>query len=174
MSHPDRPSYVAAIADRYGRRLRRFLSVRLRNAAEVPDLAQEVFLRLLRFEDHGNIKNPEAYLFTVASHVIHQHAVRRAAAPIMLDLTDLTGDLQAQSSDDPQHSAELWQRVDALQELLKELPPRLATTLVLAKIGEHSLEEIAAELGVSRESVKKYLARALQFCRERSLDLGTP
>ncbi len=43
-------SFVANIAARYGPRLRRFLSVRLRNAADVPDLAQEVFLRLLRVE----------------------------------------------------------------------------------------------------------------------------
>jgi DNA-directed RNA polymerase specialized sigma24 family protein len=35
---------VAAITVQYGRRLRRFLSVRLRNVEDVPELAQEVFL----------------------------------------------------------------------------------------------------------------------------------
>ena len=68
MGVPDNRSFVASIAARYGRRLRRFLSVRLRNTADVPDLAQEVFLRLLRVEGCENIRSPEAYLFTIASH----------------------------------------------------------------------------------------------------------
>ena len=70
-------NFVAIIAARYGTRLRRFLAVRLRNADDVPDLAQEVFLRLLRVEGYESIRSPEAYLFTIASHVVHQHAVRR-------------------------------------------------------------------------------------------------
>jgi DNA-directed RNA polymerase specialized sigma24 family protein len=48
VGEPDNRSFDAGIAARYGNRLRRFLSVRLRNTADVPDLAQEVFLRLLR------------------------------------------------------------------------------------------------------------------------------
>jgi len=63
-------NFVAAIAARYGPRLRRFLAVRLRNADDVPDLAQEVFLRLLRVEWYESIRSPEAYLFTIASHVV--------------------------------------------------------------------------------------------------------
>jgi len=41
----NRKSFVASLAAQYGRRLRRFLFTRARNAADVPDLAQEVFLR---------------------------------------------------------------------------------------------------------------------------------
>jgi hypothetical protein len=78
---PDNRSFVAGIAARYGPRLRRFLSVRLRNAADVPDLAQEVFLRLLRVRGYESNRSPEAYLFTIASHVIHQHAMRRSSEP---------------------------------------------------------------------------------------------
>jgi RNA polymerase sigma-70 factor (ECF subfamily) len=77
----DKTSFVAAIAVQYGRRLRRFLSVRLRKVQDVPELAQEVFLRLIRVDKHEAIRNPEAYLFTVASHVIHQHALRRTQSP---------------------------------------------------------------------------------------------
>jgi len=56
---PDNRSFVANVAALYGRRLRRFLSVRLRNAADVPDLAQEVFLRLLRVEGYESIRSPK-------------------------------------------------------------------------------------------------------------------
>jgi len=166
MTEPDNRSYVAAIADQYGRRLRRFLAVRLRNASDVPDLAQEVFLRLLRVDDHASIRSPEAYLFTVASHVVHQHAARQLAAPVTIGIEDLPGS-EGVSDDDPPARVDLQQRIEELQRAMDQLPPRLAATLVLARVGGHSLEEIARQLGVSRESVKKYLARALEHCRER-------
>lgn len=41
---------------------------------------QEVYLRLLRVDDQDAIRNPQAYLFTVASHVLHQHALRQSSS----------------------------------------------------------------------------------------------
>jgi DNA-directed RNA polymerase specialized sigma24 family protein len=48
LSTPEKHRFVAGIAKEYGGRLQRFLRLRLKNAADVPDLAQEVFLCLLR------------------------------------------------------------------------------------------------------------------------------
>jgi hypothetical protein len=104
-------SFVASIAAQYGRRLHRFLSARLRNSAEVPDLAQKVFLRLLRVADHEGIRSPEAYLFTVASHVIHQHSLRKSAEPVSVDIADVFPELQALSADDPDAQADQTERI---------------------------------------------------------------
>jgi hypothetical protein len=74
-------SFVTALEKSHGHKLRRYLAARLRNtAADVPDLVQEVFLRLLRLDDHEAIRNSQAYLYTVASHVLHQHALRQTAS----------------------------------------------------------------------------------------------
>src|SRR5215472_10670337 len=81
--------FVAEIASRYGLRLRHFFPQRLRNRADAPDLAQEVFLRLMRVEHHESIRSPEAYLFTVATHVLHQHTLRQSATPVSVDIADL-------------------------------------------------------------------------------------
>ncbi len=127
----DNRSFVASIAARYGPRLRRFLSVRLRNAADVPDLAQEVFLRLLRVEGYESIRSPEAYLFTIASHVIHQHAVRRSSEPVSVDITEVFQELSTPSSDDPPNQVAHAQRLDELERIFACLPSRVATALVL-------------------------------------------
>ena len=79
-------SFVTALATKYDQRLRRYLSGRVRNTADVPDLAQEVFLRLMRVDNHDAIRSPEAYLFTVARHVVHQHTLRQAAIPASVDI----------------------------------------------------------------------------------------
>ena len=77
----DPHSFVAAVAARHGPRLKRFLRRRLRNRADAPDLAQEVYLRLLRVERPEEIRSPEAYLLTVASHLLREHTVKQAAVP---------------------------------------------------------------------------------------------
>ena len=167
----ERQRFLSSVAAQYGRRLRRFLSVHLRNVHDVPDLAQEVFLRLLRVERHETIRNPEAYLFTVASHVIHQHALRRSSEPISVDITDALAELQTSEGEDPRNRAEGAQRVEALEETLQELPPRVAAALVLQRIGGYTVQEIGDRLGVSRETAKKYLARAAEHCHGHHKDL---
>jgi RNA polymerase sigma factor (sigma-70 family) len=162
----DSRNFVTDIAVRYGRRLRRFLAVRLRNAHEVPDLAQEVFLRLLRMERHESIRSPEAYLFTVASHVIHQHAVRKSSEPVTVDITEVFTELQTLAGDDPSAQVDDARRVQHLESVLKQLPPRVATALVLHKVCGYTVQEIGDQLGVARETVKKYLARAAAHCRD--------
>lgn len=166
MSASDRQSFVAGLAARYGSRLRRFLKLNLTNASDVPDLAQEVFMRLMRVQNHDEIRSPEAYLFTVASHVVHQHAQKRAATPESLEISEVFADLQLISSDDPTANVEIQERLRDLERALDQLPPHVAMSLLLHRLAGKSIEEIAAELGVAKITVKKYLARALLHCRD--------
>jgi RNA polymerase sigma-70 factor (ECF subfamily) len=163
----ERKNFVATIAAQYGQRLRRFLSVKLRNAHDVPDLAQEVFLRLLRVEQQEAIRNPEAYLFTVASHVIHQHTLRQSTGPVFVDITDAMSELTVAEGEDPAVRTDNAQRVQRLQRILTQLPPRTAAALVMHRVAGYTVQEIADQLGVGRETVKRYLARAAQHCRSR-------
>ena len=57
------------------------------------------------------------------------------------------------------------QRLVMVERTLAALPPKVATTLLLHRHAGLSVDEIAAELGVSRAAVKKYLAKALAECR---------
>ena len=164
-------SFVSALATRYGERLRSFLTRRLRNEADAPDLAQEVFLRLMRVEHHETIRSPEAYLFTVASHVLHQHALKQSAAPVSVDIADLFSELQLISPDDPASKADLQQRLEHLERSLKQLPPKVSTTLMLHRFAGFSIEEIGQQLGVARPTAKKYLARALTHVRDARADI---
>ena len=165
MTPKSQTSFVAALAAQYSQRVRRVLTGRARNAADVPDLAQEVFLRLMRVEQHDAIRSPEAYLFTVASHVVHQHNLRERNAPQAIDITELLGELQLTSGDDPSAAVETHERLQNLQRALDELPPKYRTTLLLHKFSGLSIEEIGKQLGVARPTAKKYLAQALIHCR---------
>jgi RNA polymerase sigma factor (sigma-70 family) len=166
MQEEARYPFVSAIATRYGLRLRRFFSLRLRNAVDAPDLAQEVFLRLMRVDHYESIRSPEAYLFTVASHVLHQHNLRQSAMPASLDISQVFAELQLSSGDDPLERSDGQQRLQGIARVLAQLPPKVSTALLLHRFGGLTIDEIGRELGVSRPAAKKYLARALTECRD--------
>jgi RNA polymerase sigma-70 factor (ECF subfamily) len=65
------------------------------------------------------------------------------------------------------------QRLEELERVLAHLPSRVATALVLHRIQGYSVQEVGDELGVSRETAKKYLARAVEHCRNLRVTEGT-
>lgn len=163
--------FVSSMALQYGRGLHRFLSFRLRNVQDVPDLAQEVYLRLLRVSNEEAIRNPEAYLFTIASHVLHQHSLRQAASAAFIDISEAIPELPSPAGEDPCTRAENSERLERFQKILRRLPPRVAAALVMHRIG-YTVQEVANELGVARETAKKYLARAAEHCRQTGFGGG--
>ncbi len=164
MTSETKLAFLAAIERDHGRQLRRFLALRMRNAAaEVPDLVQEVFLRLLRIERHDTIRNPQAYLYTVASHVLHQHALRQSVTPETVDIADVLAELQSIPDNDPQLQAELDQRFEALVRGLRQHSPSAYATLMLHRYHGLPLQDISERLGVTYSMTKKYLAKALRY-----------
>ena len=162
----EKQAFVSAMERQHGQSLRRYLASRLRNRlAEVPDLVQEVFLRLLRINEHETIRSPEAYLITIATHVLHQHAMREAARPEAVEITGIAEEVAGEQ--DPAEQAELLQRLRDLERTLGKLSPKARAALILHRRDGYSLEEIAHELGLSRGMAKKYLAQALAHCRKR-------
>jgi RNA polymerase sigma-70 factor (ECF subfamily) len=162
----DRKAFVNEITTRYGKRLRRYLSSRLRhNSADVSDLEQEVFLRILRV-GHDSIRNPAAYVMTIAGHVLHQHIVRSAAMPESLEALGDLIDRQTAGQPDPSAQVDAQRRLQALDGTLASLPPNVYATLVMRLQYGMRLDEIAEKLGVSTHSVKKYFATALSHCNE--------
>lgn len=172
MANSTNSHFVASMALRYGRGLRRFLAVRLRNVDDVPDLAQEVYLRLLRVSHQEAIRNPEAYLFTVANHVLYQYSLHRSAKTEFVEITEATAELLTPAAEEPSAQAEHSQRVERLQKILKRLPARVGAALVMHRIGGYTVQEVANELGVARETAKKYLSRAAEHCRKSGSGTG--
>jgi RNA polymerase sigma-70 factor (ECF subfamily) len=165
--------FVAAMALRYGRGLRRFLFVHLRNVQDVPDLAQEVYLRLLRVNHQEAIRNPEAYLFTVAGHVVRQHLLRQSADTAFVDITEAIPELALPPGEEPQARVENAQRVEQFQKrILERLPRRVGAALVLHRIRGYTVQETAKAMGISCETVKQYLSDAAKRCRRTERGSG--
>lgn len=163
--------FVASVDRRYGRGLRRYLSVHTRDLQDLPDLVQEVYLRLLRVSHQETIRNPEAYLLTIAGHVVRQYLLLQSTnAPLFtdisgMDITEEVWQLVTPDGEDPAARAENIQQMERFQkEILARLPPREAAALVLHRIYGYSVQETADQMGVTRETAKTYLADAVRRC----------
>jgi RNA polymerase sigma-70 factor (ECF subfamily) len=166
-------AFLVAMEQSHGCRLRRFLSARVRNAAaDTPDLMQEIYLRLLRLNDHDAVRNPQAYLFTIANHVLHQHTLRASGALDAVALMDVAPWLQATPETDPVAQIEMEQDIQELERSLLELSPKAHLTLILSRCEGMTLAQIGARLGVSRAMAAKYLAKALRHVRQRLVEMN--
>jgi RNA polymerase sigma factor (sigma-70 family) len=163
---------VERLFAQHGDSLQAFLSRRVRRHPDAAELAQEVYVRMLRVRDIEAIRNPEAYLYTVASNLAKEHARDERKDAAVLDVDDPF--VQEQLAELPAFAGQLdaEKRVKRLREVLLQLPAKCQAAVVLQYWHGQSYEEIAQRLEVSTNMVKKYLSQALTHCRRRMARLG--
>ena len=154
-----KPPVVDAFS-RYDKELHRFLLRRLGSARDVADVAQEVYLRLTRLESLSWVRDPRAYLYGVASHVVLEYRARSQRDPVTYD----SEAVESVAEDGPHTSPDLLaERLDMQRRLERALSQLAAThlaVLVLHKRDGLSYEEVAAKLQLSVHTVHKYVVQA--------------
>lgn len=136
--------------------LRRFLMRRTASSADIDDIAQEVFLRLLRYDRAELIEQPQAYLFRMALNVSAEWRMRSAQRePHRSDwLAELVDEA------DPQAKLQQAARSEDLIRALETLRPRQREILRLHYSGGLTYKGIAAKLGITARIVKRDMTRA--------------
>src|ERR1700692_5029096 len=79
-------TFVERLFAEHWNALQAFFYRRIKTRHDAADLVQEVYLRILRVKDADAILNPEGYLYTVASNLVHEHYVLSERHPAPLDL----------------------------------------------------------------------------------------
>ncbi len=119
-------------------------------------------MRLLRVKDAHLIEDPVAYLFRIARNLVGEMYTKlppKADSLVDVELADRRADVEA--------LADNKQQLDRLEEVISHLNPKCRAALILQRRDGMTVDEIAAELGISRGMVKKYLAQGLARCRAR-------
>jgi RNA polymerase sigma factor (sigma-70 family) len=137
--------------------LRRFIASRQNVVpADVDDVAQEVFLRLLRYEREELVIDARSYLFKIAANVASEWSMR-AQRRWPHDSAWLDGLAYESGIVD---ELERSQRHEDIRDALATLPAR-AREILRLHFGENLTHEaIATQLGVSRRIVKRDIIAA--------------
>lgn len=153
MADESRSARVADWAMRWNKGLTQFLTRRVAARVDAQDLAQEVYLRLLRAEKLDLVEKPQAYLYKVASNVAAEWRVRACHS-------------------NPHSAAELESLVEAtcpemlvndalenarLNEVLRTMTTPVRAVLYLKLTHSMTHEEIARQLGITIRRVRRLL-----------------
>lgn len=157
MSERNTAELLAEWFSRWHKPLNRFLTDHYRVAgADINDVAQEAFLRILRYDRATLVESPKAYLFQVAANVANEWAVRsRSRLPHRSQwLEDLL------AGDSPEYEASFTETNAEIARALNTLTARQRAVLKL-HFGENTARaQIADQMGLSPRTVKRELLKS--------------
>jgi RNA polymerase sigma factor (sigma-70 family) len=127
-----------------------------RDAEEVRDLRQEVYVRVFEAAAKSRPMQPKAFLFTTAKNLLTDHIRRQRVVTI-----DTVGDLESLNTmvDDlsPERRTSSRQDLRLLAVAFDALPPRCRTVVWLRKVEQLPQKEVAARLGVTQKMIEKHV-----------------
>lgn len=133
----------------------------MRNDADARDILQEAFMRFLRLEEPERLRNPEAYLFRIASNLLWERQLRERGEREQMPLDETPTEEHT-----PFDFAVAEQEAAGLRATLEIIPPPWRSVLMLHLRDGLSFSEIAANTGITTSLAKKHYYRALIACRE--------
>lgn len=133
----------------------------LQSESEAEDVLQDVFTKLwLNREKLTGILHFNAYLNTlIRNHIFN--GLRKKA----YEEDFLWASLQESRNEEGYQVIELNELKELLHKAMNTLPPQQKKVFQLGRLEGLKHEEIAAELGISKETVKKHMAAALRYIK---------
>jgi RNA polymerase sigma factor (sigma-70 family) len=127
------------------------------------DIASETFIRVLSHPDPASIREPRAFLTTIARHVMHEVWRRRNLEQACIDA------LSEQSEHfhpSPEEQEVLVETLLVLDRLLDGLPGQGKAAFIHSRIGGLTYAQIAERLGISVSRVRQYMVEAFKLCHQ--------
>jgi RNA polymerase sigma-70 factor (ECF subfamily) len=151
--------------------LTRYLRRNWRDAADLPDLRQEVYVRVYESARGRLPEQPQAFLFASARNLLIDRA-RRAQIVSIETLADLELSDHAVDELTPERHAGGRGELRLLQQALDELPQRCREVVSLRKIDGMSQREVAQHMGIQEATVEKQISKGIRALADSLLAKG--
>lgn len=141
--------------------LQGWLRRKLGDAGKAADLAHDTFVRLLAREEPIAAREPRAYLTTIAQRLLINHVKRQSLEQSYLDVLAQMPEAEALSAEARLIILETLHEIDAM---LDGLGAKAREAFLLSQLEGLTYAQIAAQLGVTDRTVKRYMAAAFEQC----------
>ena len=146
--------------------LRAYLRAQYPFAPDIDDVVQESFLRLWKVRMGQPVRYAKALLFKVARHLVIDTARRNKISPIE-HVTDLAAlPVIDDGRPGPAEAACKREEIVLLAAAIDSLPARCREILILRKLRGVPQKAIAAQLGLSEQTVQVQVSRGVRRCEE--------
>lgn len=155
--------------------LRSYLRQSLPSLADVDDLVQDCFARMLRAKNTGTVRAPKPLLFAIARNAVRDFIERKGRAQL-IPITENAECAVLEGDSDVVELVCRKQELALLSEAIRSLPERCREVLLLRKIKGLSQREIAALLGIAEHTVEALAAKGTRRCADylRARGMGAP
>lgn len=145
----------------------RFLFRVLKSQDNVEDVAQGVYLRIVRQNEPDKLEqNPRSYLFTIAMNLVRDNIrrenTRREVSQGQQYIDDGVSPVLS-----PENQVKVHQSMVKLKEAIKQLSSTHRDILILHRFHNLTCREIASERNLSLRSVQRFLSEALAYCQSK-------
>lgn len=168
MNSIERNAWLAREILVHERALRGYLGRFFKDVADVEDVIQETYARLLSLNESAAmaVRNWHAFLFTSARNVSLDR-IRKARVVSLDALAEMGGTDVLDQAPTADEALNTRQEVALLLESIASLPDRCREALTLRKLYGLSQREIAERLSISESTVEKHVAYGVRLCAER-------
>ena len=143
--------------------LRAYLQARFPALGDYDDIVQESYVRLLRAQAAGHVRFAKAFLFTTARNAALDFFRRRSVLP-MEQVTDFKELSVLEEPPGVGEKIDQSYELEVLADAVRALPDRCRQVMMLRYLDSLSYKEIAAQLGISPETVKVHMAKGMRRC----------
>ncbi|MDC9594176.1 sigma-70 family RNA polymerase sigma factor [Xenorhabdus sp. IM139775] len=109
------------------------------------DLAHEIFIKLMQSSDLENIRQPRAFLITIARRTLANYWRRKKLEDNYLESL---GELPVISSHSSEHQLVLLDQLEKIDKTLDELPLKVRQAFLLTQLQGLRYKEAAENLGI--------------------------
>ncbi len=145
-----------------------WLRKKLGNVSDAADLTHDTFERILSRADSAHIREPKAYLATVANRIVVNHWRRQEIERAYLGYLSQEPEAVVASAEE---QALLMEALCEIDRILDTLNPKARSAFLLSQLDGLSYQHIAQRLAVSERMVKKYMAQAMLHCLQADIVL---
>jgi RNA polymerase sigma-70 factor (ECF subfamily) len=142
--------------------LRGWLSRRPLPGLDADDIIQEAYTILAELETVDTIYYPRAYLFQVARSVITRHVRRTRIVPIHA-VDDLERFDPPDDAASPEQHAIDRDELRQLARAIAAMPAKTREAFILRRVEGLPQREIAAQMGISENTVETHISRGIRF-----------
>jgi RNA polymerase sigma-70 factor (family 1) len=143
----------------YWKKLNAFSYTMTQDKDLAQNIVQDVFIDLWERKDDITINTIEPYLFRAVKNQVFKHYQNNKFDKTILEDKFEDYIIDNFSSIDPE-------LMDLLYCLLDKLPEKRKEVLLMYKFQDMSIDQIAQELGISKQTVKNQISSALKQLRE--------
>lgn len=159
-----RPEEIERLFREHNAALLRFIAARLGSSHDASEVAQEAYVRLLSLDHPETISYVRAFLFKIAANLATDRLRQRVRRSFVVETNKV--DVAAFELS-PDRQVEGEQAIQRLRIAIDELPPKCREAFLLYRLEGMSCQEVAVRLGLHERMVWLYVARALEYLRDR-------